>query len=247
MIPPTSIDGTDITGATIDGTDVTEITVDGQTVFTAGIFGSFIDDFEDNKLTNRDDYNTTPVQPTSLIPTFSSFQNPKRLEWTDTRNGPNVTNGDLQISNHVVQTTDTEAFDWDTLEFEFSGFDSNRRRLYLILYGNSNAASFSSFPASFAGSEMFGLVLSTNDSIFFDDRGGNDNSTVNSTWINRPQPIEIKLEKTSGDIVLNQTWSFDLYINNNNVGSFTDTVEYQPTFFGFSTKFSVDIPYVIGY
>jgi len=31
---PTSIDGTDITGATIDGTDVTEITVDGQTVFS---------------------------------------------------------------------------------------------------------------------------------------------------------------------------------------------------------------------
>jgi hypothetical protein len=34
--PPTSIDGTDITGATIDGQDVQEITVDGQTVFTAG-------------------------------------------------------------------------------------------------------------------------------------------------------------------------------------------------------------------
>jgi len=36
MIPPTSIDGTDITGATIDGTEVTEITVDGDTVFSAG-------------------------------------------------------------------------------------------------------------------------------------------------------------------------------------------------------------------
>jgi len=35
MMPPTSIDGTDITGATIDGTDVTEITVDGDTVFSA--------------------------------------------------------------------------------------------------------------------------------------------------------------------------------------------------------------------
>jgi hypothetical protein len=35
--PPTSIDGTDITGATIDGQDVQEITVDGQTVFTAGV------------------------------------------------------------------------------------------------------------------------------------------------------------------------------------------------------------------
>jgi hypothetical protein len=37
MMPPTSIDGTDITGATIDGQDVQEITVDGDTVFTAGI------------------------------------------------------------------------------------------------------------------------------------------------------------------------------------------------------------------
>jgi len=35
MMPPTSIDGTDITGATIDGTDVQEITVDGDTVFSA--------------------------------------------------------------------------------------------------------------------------------------------------------------------------------------------------------------------
>ena len=33
---PTSIDGTDITGATIDGTDITEITVDGDVVFSAG-------------------------------------------------------------------------------------------------------------------------------------------------------------------------------------------------------------------
>jgi len=38
---PTSIDGTDITGATIDGTDVTEITVDGDTVFTAVPAGAF--------------------------------------------------------------------------------------------------------------------------------------------------------------------------------------------------------------
>ena len=36
---PTSIDGTDITGATIDGTDVQEITVDGDVVFSAGPTG----------------------------------------------------------------------------------------------------------------------------------------------------------------------------------------------------------------
>jgi len=44
---PTSIDGTDITGATIDGTDVTEITVDGQTVFSSA---TIVDDFETQNL-----------------------------------------------------------------------------------------------------------------------------------------------------------------------------------------------------
>jgi len=48
---PTSIDGTDITGATIDGTDVTEITVDGDVVFSSGPdFLSIVDDFEDGNL-----------------------------------------------------------------------------------------------------------------------------------------------------------------------------------------------------
>jgi len=49
MIPPTSIDGTDITGATIDGTDVQEITVDGDVVFSAAPAG-FFEGFEDGNL-----------------------------------------------------------------------------------------------------------------------------------------------------------------------------------------------------
>jgi len=53
-MPPTSIDGTDITGATIDGTDVQEITVDGQTVFTktTTFASAIIDDFESGNLNN---------------------------------------------------------------------------------------------------------------------------------------------------------------------------------------------------
>jgi len=41
--PPTSIDGTDITGATIDGQEVQEITIDGQSVFLAE---QIVDNFE---------------------------------------------------------------------------------------------------------------------------------------------------------------------------------------------------------
>jgi len=49
---PTSIDGTDITGATIDGTDVQEITVDGDTVFTS-VPSSLVSHYEfENDLTD---------------------------------------------------------------------------------------------------------------------------------------------------------------------------------------------------
>jgi len=44
--PPTSIDGTDITGATIDGQEVQEITIDGDTVFTAGPPGGLVAFYE---------------------------------------------------------------------------------------------------------------------------------------------------------------------------------------------------------
>ena len=59
---PTSIDGTEITGATIDGQDVSEITVDGETVFTAipdsGVLRyrfeqNLIDDFGTNNGTDN--------------------------------------------------------------------------------------------------------------------------------------------------------------------------------------------------
>jgi len=83
---PTSIDGTDITGATIDGTDVTEITVDGQTVFTATVEvnGLLVDDFADNKLTSRDDFATTALNPSSLEPATSNFTVTTRPEYDRT-------------------------------------------------------------------------------------------------------------------------------------------------------------------
>jgi len=65
MIPPTSIDGTDITGATIDGTDVTEITVDGDTVFTSvfEIPDSAVAHFNAQNLSGFSDGNTVTTWP----------------------------------------------------------------------------------------------------------------------------------------------------------------------------------------
>jgi len=64
---PTSIDGTDITGATIDGTDVQQITVDGQTVFTAAPdFPLIVDDFESNNLNEYTNTSNFSISSTTV-------------------------------------------------------------------------------------------------------------------------------------------------------------------------------------
>jgi len=79
MIPPTSIDGTDITGATIDGTDVTEITVDGDTVF-GGI--TVVDDFERTNLAHYSG-STSNYEISSV----EAFGGSKSLKATETSGG----------------------------------------------------------------------------------------------------------------------------------------------------------------
>jgi len=66
---PTSIDGTDITGATIDGSNVTEITVDGDTVFTAGavIPESVVDNFDSGNLNPYTNTNNWTVTQSNVI------------------------------------------------------------------------------------------------------------------------------------------------------------------------------------
>jgi len=73
-MPPTSIDGTDITGATIDGQDVEEITIDGQTVFNAI-------SFFDNVVINTDWSTSSEFDPTYRGMTFTTkVSNITRIE-----------------------------------------------------------------------------------------------------------------------------------------------------------------------
>jgi len=79
MIPPTSIDGTDITGATIDGTDVTEITVDGDVVFSAGAdlpTAGLLHRYDASELTGETDGQN--------VDTFPDLQGSADLSRTDT-------------------------------------------------------------------------------------------------------------------------------------------------------------------
>jgi len=112
---PTSIDGSDITGATIDGQDVSEITVDGQTVFEAGPDipdgpAYLIDDWDDNKLQNRDG---------TITSTHNGVPSVYRPEWTILSGSPTATGGqfvstiggigtDVNINNNETLTVEIE-------------------------------------------------------------------------------------------------------------------------------------------
>jgi hypothetical protein len=126
--PPTSIDGTDITGATIDGQDVQEITIDGQTVFTAGPTDFYLlDDFGDNKLTNRTGSSTT---------TYNGVTGFQRPDWTINSGGANASNQKLDLPDSTTLFTDINLNFNETITWELKGVDvtqsSDRRNIFGI-------------------------------------------------------------------------------------------------------------------
>jgi hypothetical protein len=98
MTPPTSIDGTDITGATIDGQDIEEITVDGDVVFSAG--GSF-------DITNYNTIESSLTPPGGLPQDFHINESGSLLfladRFGDIRKGVFGTNYDLSTVSFNVE------------------------------------------------------------------------------------------------------------------------------------------------
>jgi len=108
MIPPTSIDGTDITGATIDGTDVQEITVDGDVVFTAVQRLPHFDDFDTNTLSDYEIYDGTSIDDSDFSIASSELQQ--------------AGNNDFYFIGYDVSSESIGSF---FLEYEISRYDDN--------------------------------------------------------------------------------------------------------------------------
>jgi len=101
MIPPTSIDGTDITGATIDGTDVQEITVDGDVVFTSGGGVSTPPPDASNLIANYDALAITGLSDGQVVNTWADQSGNNRDmspdDGTDPRYETNEINGNPAV------------------------------------------------------------------------------------------------------------------------------------------------------
>jgi len=92
---PTSIDGTDITGATIDGTDVQEITVDGQTVFSAATVFNFDDGTFQGWTANPVNM---PGSNNTSISSSQSFSSPNSLLTEDPDGGDSGGSAEISYS-----------------------------------------------------------------------------------------------------------------------------------------------------
>jgi len=148
MMPPTSIDGTDITGATIDGTEVTEITVDGQTVFTAE---KIVDDFEHNNLSGF--YSNTSSESIVSSPVFEgSFA----LECVNGMNRIVLSEPGDGLANYIEKGTVHEWY-WNLdgnngQPYWIVGADGQNEWLHVTADGKNNTMAIRTFIAGSFGS-----------------------------------------------------------------------------------------------
>jgi len=147
--PPTSIDGTDITGATIDGAEVTEITVDGNTVFAPG-------PPDQNDLHAR--YDATEISLSDGSPVST---------WTDqTGNGHDLTAGNAPTyQDNAINGLPAVAFDGSSNELTtaFSTLSQPNTIFAVFRYESLNSGVFEYFYHGMLNSGENALVVDKNN------------------------------------------------------------------------------------
>jgi len=226
---PTSIDGTDITGATIDGTDVQEITVDGQTVFSAGPSnGVYLDDFADGKLSSRDSYSDTGLTPASLEPASSDFGPPVRPEWTPT-GSPNVVNSKVELDggDSVVTTLTQIDLTWEWDVFFPSGADNFRDNIVANTTTRRG-------PGQNLEDGYFMFIADTTASGLFVDVGGSITRLLGFPVSNGPETFTVRVENDF-DAGTGQN-NFEVFKDGVSQGTVSDSTFTTNSFFAFTSQ-----------
>ena len=211
---PTSIDGTEITGATIDGQDVSEITVDGETVFTA------IPDSEaDQKLIHRW---ALSQDSDPFVDEIGSADG--------TNNGTTQVSGDW-IGGAAREGKDTDAYiDTSPLGNFGSSMDTDFAVAFSFQYQNQGdrESFFGVLDGNMGleiGDSIFGdvgkpeFLLRDNDggsiSVFTDstfDDGGEHRCVMNKTG-NSETDLEIWIDQQQRNVSIGGSSAFDSVVN----------------------------------
>jgi hypothetical protein len=230
--PPTSIDGTDITGATIDGQDVQEITIDGQVVFVASTEAVFVDDWADGNLfSNRTSFDTLAY--TGPDP-FGRFVPVGRFPW-ETPSGESASS--LSGNELLIQTDEVAQNDatldmttgktvWEAeIDFTNGGTGGRRAVTWNLAYDSQVFDSGDSKPVvdSYCLKMAPGVFIGFNH---FDSNGNRNQPAFKSTnFTNDVHVMRIERE-ANGD--------FTVFDDGDVVFTFNDTSLTSTSFTGFS-------------
>jgi len=168
-MPPTSIDGTDITGATIDGTDVQEITVDGQTVFSAGAnlpVSGLSHRYDASELTGTQGAAVSLLEDKEATSDLTTKSGQPTLE-TSAQNGLNAVNFDGNDSLNTGFTTISQPFHVFVV-FKFDAVNTNTNNHIFcsnttdVRFRNEHFGGGLARHQMFAGNGLFGSATDTN-------------------------------------------------------------------------------------
>ena len=223
---PTSIDGSDITGATIDGQDVSEITVDGQTVFEAGPdipdSGVYLhDDWGDNKLQNRDD---------SVTVTYNGVTGTYRPEWTLVSSNPEATSQELSLTDNDALHAALPDIRNKSTTFEVNDLSGSLPFVRISIWGTSTSHRDSDKADIYA--ESYFVDIQQGFDVFRLRRqaglAGSPTDVINADQ-SFSLPIDVRVEHDGSG-------GWELFLNGVSQGTATDTTytDTEPILWGFS-------------
>lgn len=221
--------------------------------------GIYLDDFEDNKLSNRDSYSETLLNPESLKVNNSQFTTPSRPEWTkEVSNGISVSGGDLFLdgsTDYVMHTPlDVGGSSWDTpiewkVEFTHDGTTNGNDRYAVALTGTSYTASNNGNNDTYFTSN--GYAIAANDAGRLGVRFGRNmeggstglkSTLISGDSISSGTTTTVRLTRDS-------TGTWEMFQDGVSKGTATDTTYTDISNMGISgdSRANVTVPYFLVY
>lgn len=203
--------------------DSNDIKVDGGSFGLASVIpdsGVYLDDYADNKLSNRDDYSTTPLSPESLEPDTSDYSNPSRVDWNVGAGSPTATGEQLELSNAEYVWGTLPEVDV-TIEYDFTFVGSLSKNQYdtVLATGTSQRS------GEFNLEEGYYLEIDSDGSgirLFSGSSGGfTELIAALGLGISADQTVTIRLENNYDSGA--DEHNFELFIDDTSYGTATDS------------------------
>ena len=188
--------------------------------------GIYLDDWQDNKLTDRDSYEITPLDPDDLEPDDSEFDDPRRPDWDIIDNSGNSSDGAEATEGKLVLKSD----DNDGVSVQFDdGLDLSKLSGFEFTVGPvaedqyNTVISETNIPADsgFEFNDGYSIVLRDSGDVSMRRYSGD---SLQESYISESDVFDAS---TDTDVFVDidydgSDWTMTLYVDGNEIDKFTD-------------------------